>query len=230
MNAIRIASGNPLASALTLVVVVLGVWLGWTRFELYRANNAVIERTVERDRLALDAATERARADGWKTTLADSTRSLHRILAERDSMAARLAADLRASRVRLAYLAEVNVTLRSQVESWGEEVPTEAGPDVRAWRGELSDSLLWAEWAFGLPDARLVLDPYTVTISGELVGGEGGDGRHVVFVRPFDPRVSMNVGRYTVELPEPVTVDHCSWTRRGMSFLAGLAGGVVLKW
>ena len=158
----------------------------------------------------------------------DSTDDLRGQLEGKDSAFARLAEDLHASRVRLGYLAEVNVSYRAQIESFGERVDTLSDSLPDRWAGSFDDGLLQAEWDFVASLVRLRLDPYAVSISGELVGAEAGDGRHVVFGRAADPRVTLSIGRYTFEPAPPVVQNRCSWTRQGLTFLAGFAGGVTI--
>jgi hypothetical protein len=228
---LQIARKNYLASALTLLVVVLGGWLGWTKVELYAATTGLERAEDERDRLALEASAERARADGWEDRFGVETGDLQREVAKRDGQAARLVADLAQARARLGWLAEVNVTLRGQVEGVGTEVPPDElpEPDTQQWRGTLTDSLLTTDWSFTLPPARLALSPYMVNVSGELIGTEGGDGSRVIFARASDPRVTLSLGSYTFQPPPPEFRDRCSWTRQGFVFLGGIATGALLK-
>lgn len=223
---------NPLAAFLMVVIVCLTVWVATMKWDLHRASQVWEEVTTERDSLAIVAAAERARTDGWEVSFAKSTANLHKMLRERDTALATLVKDLRASHVRLAYLAEVNVSLRGQVESFGspvgtpEDVPGSQTPSQ--WTGELDDGLLTASWGFWAVDARLLLSPYSVDVSGELVGAEGGDGRHVVFARASDPRVTLSLGRYLFQPVEPVIRNHCSWMRQGLVGGFGFLGGMLV--
>jgi len=217
---------NPLAAFLAVVIITLFLWVAILKWDIRQANQARAEVTTERDAIALVAAEDRAKLAGWEVTNGVFVGNLHKMLRERDTAMATLVQDLRASRVSLSYLAEVNITLRGQVESFGSPVGTSEDQTPSQWAGEIDDGLLRTSWGFWAVDARLLLDPYWVDISGELVGAESGDGQHVVFGRAFDPRVTLSLGEYHFQ-PPPIEVrDHCSWTRMGVVGGFGFLGGM----
>ena len=224
---------NPLAALLLLLLLLMGGCAGTLKWDLHKASKAFTEATTERDSLALEGAASRAEDAGWKVTMGDSVGNLRKRLAKQDTAMATLVEDLHASRARLSWMADVNVTLRGQVESFGSPMdpPDSApeSPEPSEWSGELSDGLLTASWAFRAVDVRLLLDPYAVQVEGELVGSEGGDGSHVVFARAFDPRATLSLGNYTFQPAPPVIETRCTGTRTGViggiGFLAGVWTG-----
>jgi len=221
---------NPLVALLGLIIILGLAWAGSLKWELHKASQGLEEATTERDRLAIQATAARAEANGWEVSYGRDVQNLRKVVRARDSANAVLADDLHASRVRISYLAEVNVSLRGQVESFGsltgQPDSGSEGLEPPQWAGELSDGLLTASWAFRAVDARLLLDPYSVEISGELIGTEGGDGSHVVFTRASDPRVTLSLGSYTFQAVPPVIRDRCSWTHQGIMAGIGFLGGV----
>jgi hypothetical protein len=225
-----LALSNPLAVVIGILALLLAGMLAKTKWDLHQLERAHHEATTERDSLAAEAAAERARADGWTVEFAAATGHLHRQLSLRDSSLARLAADLRASGVRITQLAAMVASLEGQISGAGVPGGPPAGDSTGVpaqWSGEVDDGALRGSWLFArLPDPRLSLD-YRVEIPLEWVQGTTGDGRIIVSARSPLARVGLRFDELLVDLPPARTVNRCSWTTRGRWGVAGAGVGMM---
>ena len=214
---------------LAVAVVMGALWLG-ALGEAADLRELKIEAELERDSLAADAAAERARAEGWSVTfgvddpeLLEAT--LDSIEAEGDSLGlevGRLRTDLEASRVRLSLVAVVVATLQGELESIGQTEELAPDSSVVSFAGEIDEAPLSASWVCRVPTRALEL-AYGVRITGELIQGESGDGRPIVFARATTPHTILELEDLIVDLPEPVVERRGpSWYWIPIAFLSGL--------
>jgi hypothetical protein len=166
-----------IAAVVVLVVVMVTQWqLVATRERLARAETRA-------DSIAADAAIDAIRRDSvWSATVASTERDLAQAISERDSTSAALVARLDDASIRIAMLTDLSAKAKGEVESLAQRSTvltdslTALADTVERWEGEIDDGLLTATWRFDLPPARHTLT-YGVTIPGELVVSETGDGR-----------------------------------------------------
>jgi hypothetical protein len=209
-----------IAAVVVLVVVMVTQWqLVATRERLARAETRA-------DSIAADAAIDAIRRDSvWSATVASTERDLAQAISERDSTSAALVARLDDAGIRIAMLTALSARAQGEVESLAQRSTvltdslTALADTVKSWEGEIDDGLLTATWRFDLPPARHTLT-YGVTIPGELVVSETGDGRTVVLARSTHPRASLDIGEVVVSEPakyeQPV-----AWRRYLWAALAG---------
>lgn len=209
-----------IAAVALLVVVMVTQWqLVATRERLARADTRA-------DSIAADAAIDAIRRDDvWSASIASTQRDLAQAISERDSTSAALVARLDDANIRIAMLTDLSATARGEVESLAQQATmltdslAALADTVERWEGEINDGLLRATWRFDLPPARHTLT-YGVTIPGELVVSETGDGRTVVLARSTHPRASLDIGEVVVSEPakyeQPV-----AWRRYLWAALAG---------
>ncbi len=153
-----------------------------------------------RDSLLIDNAAEAARADGWATRFADTTRSIAGLLAAQDSQARALSRSLEAAHAHETMLAELVAGLKDSLTSVASSVDTIAGGQVR-YSGALDDGLLTGSWRFLAP--ALSLD-YSARVPIQIVTSRGGDGRWLITARATDPRASVEVQQAVINPPPPV--------------------------
>lgn len=199
-----------------IVTILLGALLvaslvGWagTACDLRDLNAQHREATTERDSLALTAAADRARADGWEVAFAERTGDLNAVIAELDENGRRLATDLRASRVQVTQLAEVVGVMRGQIVSQGTVVADSASGDSTAV-GRVNDPPLDALWTFHYNDQTLGLD-WVATFEAQWITSVGGDGRTMVTARALSPNTEIAIPTLFVEPLPPDTVEVTRW-------------------
>ena len=209
-----------IAAVIVLVIVMVTQWqLVATRERLARADTRA-------DSIAADAAIDAIRRDSaWSATVASTERDLAQAISERDSTSAALVARLDDARIRIAMLTDLSARAQGEVESLAQRARlltdslAALADTVQRWEGEIDDGLLRATWRFDLPPARHTLT-YGVTIPGELIVSETGDGRTVVLARSTHPRASLDIGEVVVSEPakdeQPV-----AWRRYLWAALAG---------
>lgn len=206
-------------------LILLFLYVGQS-CELADLQARTTEAERARDRLAAEAAVERARADGWETRFGEVVPDLQGALAEAGDSLGRLATDLRASRVRVEELLRATVTAGGSIESAADssEVASEgASPDRSGvWVGRVDDGLLAASWRFQLPQESLGLD-YQVSVPVELTRSVTGDGQVLVTARSANPRAEITLDELLVDPPPPVEVERTNW-----SATAWVAGGMTL--
>lgn len=163
-----------------------------------RGHREADRATARADSLATEILIERARADGWEATVADTATRLLARLAASDSQAARLAREIEALRAR--PVARTVVVASSDGETEAQRDPEASAADSTVYRvddGPLSGVITtWADSALARLDWR-------IEISAELVHVEGPDRRLLVFARSPDPRVRLDVPEFVYQLPEP---------------------------
>lgn len=208
-----------IAAVVLLVIVMVTQWqLVATREHLARADTRA-------DSIAADAAIDAIRRDSaWSATVASTERDLAQAISERDSTSAALVARLDDAGIRIAMLTDLSARAQGEVESLARRarVLTDSlaalADTVERWEGEIDDGLLRATWRFDLPPARHTLT-YGVTIPGELVVSETGDGRTVVLARSTHPRASLDIGEVVVSEPaefeQPVAWRRYLWAALG---------------
>jgi hypothetical protein len=209
-----------IAAVVVLVVVMVTQWqLVATRERLARAETRA-------DSIAADAAIDAIRRDSvWSATVASTERDLAQAISERDSTSAALVARLDDAGIRIAMLTALSARAQGEVESLAQRSTvltdslTALADTVKSWEGEIDDGLLTATWRFDLPPARHTLT-YGVTIPGELVVSETGDGRTVVLARSTHPRASLDIGEVVVSEPEKYE-QPVAWRRYLWAALAG---------
>jgi hypothetical protein len=209
-----------IAAVVVLVVVMVTQWqLVATRERLARAETRA-------DSIAADAAIDAIRRDSvWSATVASTERDLAQAISERDSTSAALVARLDDASIRIAMLTDLSAKAKGEVESLAQRSTvltdslTALADTVERWEGEIDDGLLTATWRFDLPPARHTLT-YGVTIPGELVVSETGDGRTVVLARSTHPRASLDIGEVVVSEPEKYE-QPVAWRRYLWAALAG---------
>lgn len=187
---------------------------------------ALAWQTCHRDResaranhLATEILIERARADGWEATAADTATRLLASLAASDSQAARLSRELEALRAR--PIARTVVVASSGGEAEAVRDPERSTPDSTVYRvddGPLSGVI--TTWA----DSVMARLDWTVSLSAELVHVEGADGRGLVFARSEDPRVDLQVPVLEYQRQATAERPRVSWRWT----LAAVAGGYIL--
>jgi hypothetical protein len=209
-----------IAAVVLLVVVMVTQWqLVATRERLARADTRA-------DSIAADAAIDAIRRDSaWSATVASTRRDLAQAISERDSTSAALVARLDDAGIQIAMLTDLSARAQGEVESLAQRATvltdslTALADTVERWEGEIDDGLLTATWRFDLPPARHTLT-YGVTIPGELVVSETGDGRTVVLARSTHPRASLDIGEVVVSEPEKYE-QPVAWRRYLWAALAG---------
>lgn len=207
----------------TFVLLATVMVMQW---QLFETRERLASADTRADSIAADAAIEAIRRDSaFSATLAVTKRDLALAIGERDSTSAALVARLDDANIRIAMLTDLSATAQGAVESLAQRatVLTDSlaavADTVHRWEGKLDDGLLRAAWRFDLPPARHTLT-YAVTIPGELVVSETGDGRTVVLARSTHPRASLDIGEVVVSEPskqeQPI-----AWRRYLWSALAG---------
>ena len=209
-----------------IAAVVLVVILMVTQWQLVATRDRLARADTRADSIAADAAIDAIRRDNaWGAAVASTRRDLAQAISERDSTSAALVARLDDANIRIAMLTDLSATAKGEVESLAQRatVLTDSlaalADTVERWEGEIDDGLLMATWRFDLPPARHTMT-YGVTIPGELVVSETGDGRTVVLARSTHPRASLDIGEVVVSEPskqeQPI-----AWRRYLWSALAG---------
>ena len=187
------------------VAVFLLAWVALSGLKVRQARAALLSAENTRDSLAIEAAANRAEADGWATTFAQETENLQALIADRDEQARALTESLRTAYAQVRSLTDVVATLTDSLTSVGEVSDTSATGEV-TYRGQIADGLLTASWAFLAPSLDM---SYAVMLPLEIVTSEGGDGRTLVTARATDPRASVTVEGFWVQKPEPVVLQRC---------------------
>lgn len=186
-----------LGSALVVgavALILLGSLLSRLTSETRRADRA----NARADSLATEILLERARADGWEATAADTTTVLLELLAATDSQAATLARELEAVRAR--PVSRTVLVASSSGAARAQRDPEASAADSTVYLvddGPLSGVI--TTWA----DSALARLDWSIEISAELVHVEGPDRRLLVFARSPDPRVRLTVPEFVYQLPEP---------------------------
>lgn len=209
-----------------IAAVVLVVILMVTQWQLVATRDRLARADTRADSIAADAAIDAIRRDNaWGAAVASTRRDLAQAISDRDSTSAALVARLDDANIRIAMLTDLSATAKGEVESLAQRatVLTDSlaalADTVERWEGEIDDGLLMATWRFDLPPARHTMT-YGVTIPGELVVSETGDGRTVVLARSTHPRASLDIGEVVVSEPskqeQPI-----AWRRYLWSALAG---------
>lgn len=224
-NLVGFALKNPVAAALAIFLLLALAGGAKLKWDLWRLDQAHAQATTERDKLAANAAAERARANRWVVRFAEVEENLGRTLAEKGELAAEvgvLAADLEASRVevrsyaRALLVAEGALTSVGTPDSTAQEGTGEQSCSCPSrWDGVLDDGLLSGTWAF-LAAVRLLELDYGVRLPLEWVTGTTGDGRAMLNIRSPDPRVTPFLEEYVWTPPAPVIESRCSLTRQGV--------------
>lgn len=195
------------------VIGALALTLAWGFFQKARADRAYIEEAERSASLALELATESARADGWETQYGEAIDGLNYVLLRDSSMISDLAEQLTAARARVISLTALTASASNVIVDTVEVVrETAAGLE---WAGSINDGILTADWLFQPPVLTL---PYTCTIPGQLVQALGLAGEVVVFAKPFDPRASFAIDTLFVDMPPPRSA------RRASPLLTGGVG------
>lgn len=208
-----------LSGILIVGLIIFGVVSQW------RLGQAKAEaerfRTVA-DSIAADAAIDLIQRDSvWEARLAEETDRLGDMLAARDSATRRLRDQLEDANIRVGLLSEVVASARGELVSIGERLDSATTPvPAGTWGGDLADELLTGTWLFRLPEVEHTLD-YSVTIPGELVVSETGDGRTLVLARATSERASLDIGRVFVDPPPPVVERKASLTQLLLAALGG---------
>ncbi len=211
-----------------LVIAVVAAFIQTVR--VGNAQDLAERNRVRADSIAADAAIARLEADSvWEVRLATQDDNLQGRLASGDSARQVLAAELAEANVRVGLLAEVNATARGNIISLGTQLSAaeaearglETDSATVAFGGDLDDGLLSGSWSFILPRAEHMLT-YDVTVPGELVVSQTGDGRTLVTARSTHERAALRLGEIFVDPPPPVEVRRISFTQGLIAFLAGV--------
>ena len=212
------------------LVIVLIVFAVAQQYRIGVAQSRAEAFRVTADSIAAEAAVREIELEGaWSVRFADETERLGDLLTEGDSAQARLASRLDDANVRIGLLTEVTASATGQIESLSDanlsllDSINSIGQVFGSWEGPVADEILTGSWGFTLPDAAHILD-YSVSIPGELVVSQAGDGRTIVTARATSSLATLELGQVFVDPPPPVEVKTLSWTRALIAALLGAVG------
>jgi hypothetical protein len=192
-----------------LIVGLLAAALLVTQVQLQRAEREASAQSVRADSIAADkVASEIALDSVWAVRYAQDVDGLQARLTATGDTVGTLAARLDSASVRVNLLAEVAASAQGEIVSLSDRAGVLADSLSKSLTiigqvgGDIQDEILTGSWSLWLPTMQHTLR-YSVTIPGELVISETGDGRTLVTARSTIPRARLNIGEVFVDRPAP---------------------------
>lgn len=193
----------------TYITVGLAVLAAVSQIQLNRARDEVEANRVRADSIAADKVAAEIAADSvWAVRYAQDVDNLQARLTAAGDTLGTLAARLDSANVRVNLLAEVAASAQGEIVSLSDrsgELSDSLAQSLELigqLSGEFQDEIMTGSWSLWLPTMQHTLR-YSVTIPGELVVSETGDGRTLVTARSTSPRAELNIGEVLVDQPPP---------------------------